>query len=95
MLKAAGVTVTGIDPTPAMLETARFGDPSATIARPRRTSSEFDRRVFDLVVSYLTRSTSSNFRTAIREMTRVLKPGGALLIANLTGFTSACAEQAG
>ena len=26
-------------------------------------------------------------------MTRVLKPGGTLLIANLSGFTSACAEQ--
>ena len=35
----------------------------------------------------------ADFRTAIGEMARVLKPGGSLLVANLTGFTSACANQ--
>jgi SAM-dependent methyltransferase len=35
----------------------------------------------------------ADFRTAIGEMARVLKPGGALLIANLNGFASAGAAQ--
>ena len=45
------------------------------------------------MVSYLTLVDIADFRTAIGEMTRVLKPGGSLLIANLTGFTSAGAAQ--
>ena len=53
----------------------------------------FETASFDLVVSYLTLVDIPDFRTAIREMTRVLKHGGSLLIANLTGFTSACADQ--
>ena len=62
---------------------------------PAAPSSLNSRASFDLVVSYLTLVDIADFRTAIGEMTRVLKPGGALLIANLTGFTSACAERDG
>jgi hypothetical protein len=45
------------------------------------------------VVSYLTLIDIADFRVAIKEMVRVLKVGGSLLIANLTGFTSACAAE--
>ena len=39
MLKAAGVSVTGIDPTPQLLETARQRDPIRRLpARPRRAA---------------------------------------------------------
>ena len=93
MLKAAGVSVTGIDPTPQLLETARQRDPSGDYRPGRAEQLEFETASFDLVVSYLTLVDIPDFRTAIREMTRVLKHGGSLLIANLTGFTSACADQ--
>src|ERR1700712_5513075 len=93
MLKAAHVNVIGIDPTPQLLEEARRRDPSGDYRSGKAEELPFEAASFDLVVSYLTLVDIVDFRTAIREMTRVLKPAGALLIANLTGFTSACAAQ--
>ena len=40
---------------------------------------EFEAASFDLVVSYLTLIDIADFRAAIDEMARVLKPGGSLL----------------
>src|SRR5581483_7723638 len=54
---------------------------------------EFPVASFDLVVSYLSLIDIADFRSALGEMSRVLRPGGSLLIANLTGFTTACAAQ--
>jgi SAM-dependent methyltransferase len=93
MLKAAGVHATGIDPTPVFLETARKRDPSGDYRPGRAEQLDFADGAFDLVVSYITLVDIADFRTAIREMARVVKPGGSVLIANLTGFTSACAAQ--
>jgi SAM-dependent methyltransferase len=93
MLKLAGVRTTGIDPTPQLLETARRRDPFGDYRFGRAEQLEFRAASFDLVVSYLTLIDIADFRKAIGEMARVLKPGGSLLIANLTGFTSACAAQ--
>jgi SAM-dependent methyltransferase len=93
MLKAAGVTAIGIDPTRQLLEAARQRDPHGDYRIGSAEQLEFEIASFDLVVSYLTLVDIADFRTALGEMARVLKPGGSLLIANLTGFTSACAEQ--
>ena len=89
MLKAAGVAATGIDPTRQLLEVARQRDPTGDYRSGNAEQLEFEAASFDLVVSYLTLIDIVDFRTAINEMARVLKPGGSLLIANLTGFTSA------
>lgn len=93
MLKSAGVKPVGIEPTPQLLETAHRRDPTGDYRSGRAERLEFDDASFDLVVSYLTLLDIPDFRTAISEMTRVLKPGGSLLIANLTGFASAGAAQ--
>lgn len=93
MLKAAGISATGIDPTRPLLETARRRDPSGDYRFGRAEQLEFEAGTFDLVVSYITLIDIADFRAAIGEMARVVKPGGSLLIANLTGFTSACANQ--
>ena len=93
VLKAAGVSPIGIEPTAALLETARLRDPTGDYRRGRAEALEFPDASFDLVVSYITLVDIPDFRAAIREMARVLKPGGSLLIANLNGFTSAGAEQ--
>ena len=49
----------------------------------------FDAVVFSEVIEHLAGSPLP----ALREMARVLRPGGSLLMANLTGFTSACCDR--
>ncbi|WP_407181044.1 class I SAM-dependent methyltransferase [Bradyrhizobium sp. STM 3562] len=93
LLNAAGIHTTGIDPTPALLETARRRDPAGDYRLGRAERLEFGPASFDLVVSYVTLVDIADFRAAIAEMARVLEPGGSLLIANLTGFVSARANE--
>jgi SAM-dependent methyltransferase len=93
MLKAAGVRTTGIDPTPAMIEAAQKRDPAGDYRLGRAERLEFSDACFDLVVSYITLVDISDFRAAICEMARVLRPGGSLLMANLTGYISACIDR--
>jgi SAM-dependent methyltransferase len=76
-----------------LLETARQRDPSGDYRLGRAEQLAFDDASFDLVVSYVTLVDIPDYRAGIREMARVLKPGGSLLIANLTGFASACADR--
>jgi SAM-dependent methyltransferase len=92
MLRARGIAVTGIDPTETLLRTARERDPEGDYRKGRAEALEFADASFDLVVSYLTLIDIPDIRRAIPQMARVLKPGGTLLIANLNGFVSACAD---
>ncbi|MGC2767645.1 MAG: class I SAM-dependent methyltransferase, partial [Candidatus Acidiferrum sp.] len=45
---------------------------------------------FDLVISYLSLIDIRDMQAAISEMARVLNPDGAVLIANLNSFNTAC-----
>src|SRR5579859_143887 len=93
MLRSAGVKATGIDPTRQLLELARERDPCGDYRLGRAERLEFTDASFDLAVSYITLIDIPDFRAAIREVARVLRPGGSLLMANLTGFTSACGDR--
>ncbi len=93
LLKSMGIAPTGIDPTAHLLKVARERDPSGDYRAGRAEEMEFASASFDLVISYITLIDIPDFRAAIREMARVVRPGGAELIANLTGFTSAGAAQ--
>jgi ubiquinone/menaquinone biosynthesis C-methylase UbiE len=79
MLSAAGLAATGIDPTGPLIETARQREPSGDYRLGEAGELEFEAASFDLVVSYLTLIDIADFRAAIDEMARVLKPGGSLL----------------
>ena len=89
MLKACGVRTVGIDPTEALLRQARERDPEGDYRPGRAERLEFADASFDLVVSYLTLIDIPDIGAAIPEMARVLRPGGTLLIANLTSFSTA------
>lgn len=92
VLRKHGVAATGIDPTPELLAYARKKDPGGEYAEGVAEKLPYSDRSFDLVVSYLTLIDIPDYRAAIREMARVLRPGGTLLIANLTSFSTAVTE---
>ena len=89
MLRSDGVEAVGLDPTAALLAAARERDPTGRYVDGRAEELPFDDGEFDLVVSCCSLIDIPDHVRAIREMARVLAPGGTLLIANLNGFVSA------
>jgi predicted TPR repeat methyltransferase len=76
MLRAKGIPVVGIDPTEELLAAARRRDSRGEYQIARAESLPFPDASFDLVVSYLTLIDIADFRTALKEMVRVLVPQG-------------------
>ena len=89
MLTSHGVDVVGVDPTPALIAAARRRDVSGVYLEARAERLPFRNERFDLVISYLSLIDIPDIQAAVSEMARVLNPGGALLIANLTSFNTA------
>lgn len=88
MLADRGAIVTGIDPTQDLIEAAkgRHGNIDFRIAGGENLP--FEDATFDLVVCYLVLIDIPDFRAAIAEMARVLRPGGKLVVANLQSFAT-------
>lgn len=89
MLRARGIAAIGLDPTKALLDEARMRDPQGDYRAGRAESLPLPDGTCDLVVSYLSLIDIPDAAAAIAEMTRVLTPGGRLLIANLNPFFTA------
>lgn len=92
MLNDMGIAATGLDPTKALLAEARRRDATGAYVEGVAEAPPFPDAAFGLVVSYLTLIDIPGLEPAIAEMSRVLKPGGRLLIANLTNFITAGVE---
>lgn len=92
VLSEGGFDVTGIDPTSALLAQARARDSRSAYVEGVAERLPFADATFSLLVSYLSLIDIPNIQAAISEMARVLSPGGALLIANINGFNSACSD---
>ena len=88
MMAARGITTTGLDPVPQMIQTASERDPTGTYVQGFAEDMPFPDQSFDLVVSYLSLIDIDDAEKALSEMARVLAPGGRLLIANLTSFST-------
>ncbi|MEO9469621.1 class I SAM-dependent methyltransferase [Parasphingorhabdus sp.] len=89
MLQDRGMSGSGIDPVPSLIETAQERDSRGDYAVGFGEKLVFDDASFDLTIAYLSLIDIEDFRAAIAEMARVTKPGGFLLIANLTSFFTA------
>jgi len=91
MLAKEGAAVTGIDPTPLLTAAAHERHPGGEYALAMSERLPYATNSFDLVVSYVSLVDTPDYRGAIDEAARVLRPGGRFLIANL-GFVSASPE---
>lgn len=89
MLASMGARVVGIDPTESLVASARGrgGGPRYEVCRAEKLP--FPDCTFDYVVCYLVLIDIKDFRRAIAEIARVLKPGGQIVVSNLTSFTTA------
>jgi ubiquinone/menaquinone biosynthesis C-methylase UbiE len=72
-----GWTVTGIDLSPAQLELARSR--GVEVVEADAASLPFEDETFDAAVSIFTHTDVDDFAAVIREVTRVLRPGGRLV----------------
>lgn len=91
-LTAAGAHVVGLDPIPALLARCRELDAIGTYVLASGERLPVASNGFDLAVAYLTLIDIPDFRAAIREMARALRPGGRLIVANLTGINTSNPE---
>jgi 2-polyprenyl-3-methyl-5-hydroxy-6-metoxy-1,4-benzoquinol methylase len=89
MMRAEGIATTGIDPTAALVQHARSLDPSGDYRIERAETFDLGEGAFDLVVSYLTLIDIDDLDGSVRNMARALRPGGVVLVANLTSFVTA------
>jgi len=88
MMAARGARVVGIDPTVPFLEHASIGDPRQDFVRAVGEHLPLQSDSFDLAVTYLTLIDIPDFRAAIKEIARVLRPGGQVIVANLNPFAT-------
>ena len=86
MLAARGAVVTGFDPCRALVAAATARHPAGKYLIASAEDIPFPSATFDLAVCYLVLIDVPDFRRAILEMARVLKPGGRLVVANLVSF---------
>jgi ubiquinone/menaquinone biosynthesis C-methylase UbiE len=81
-----------MDPTAALIAAVRARDPGGVYFEAEAERLPLRDDSFDLVVSYLSLIDIPDVEAAIREMTRVLQPGGSMLIASLNSFDTACCD---
>lgn len=79
---ACGLVATGVEPAPAMLDSARRNAPGCEVSQGVATALPFPDESFDLVfeievLRYLHRE---DVRTALSEARRVLRPGGRIFV---------------
>jgi SAM-dependent methyltransferase len=83
MLQEQGATTVGLDPTEPLLARAKERDPGGTYVKGSGEQLPFEDDFFDVVAFYLTLIDIPDYRKAIQEAARVLKPGGQMVIGNL------------
>ena len=83
LVSELSLDVTGVDPTEELLVVAREKG-GGTYVNARAEELPFWDNEFDLVVFYLSLIDIAGLLQAIREATRVLKPGGHVLVGNLS-----------
>lgn len=78
-LAARGHRVVGLDVSPTMLEAAREADPSGEYIHANIAHLPFDDGAADLAIAFMSLMDTDDMPGAVREIARVLEPGGTLI----------------
>ena len=87
-LSERGAAPVGIDPTPALLDVARTRHPEGEYVECGAEAMPFEDGAFEVVVSYVSLCDIPDYRAAIAEQARVLKPGGRMVVALHNAFVT-------
>ncbi len=87
MLEARGLATTGVDPTAALIERARALHPQGDYRVEGAETMTVG--AHDLVACYLSLIDMPDLDAALTRIVAAIRPGGHLLIANLTAFNTA------
>lgn len=87
-LKNKGAVVTGIDPVPKFIQRARSLDSESSYVEGRAEALPFAKGSFDMTLSYLSFVDIADLKAAASEITRVLRPGGKLIIVTISNLAS-------
>lgn len=88
-LKALGHQVIGVDASPSLVEAARAADPSMDVRIADAAALPLDDASADLAVAFMSLHDIDAMRTAVRDIARVLEPGGTLCFAIVHPINSA------
>jgi SAM-dependent methyltransferase len=89
MLGQRGIAVTGVDPTAALIAQARALDPTGDYRIEPADAMSVAPASQDLAVCYLSLIDMPDLDAALAAIVAAIRPGGHLLIANLTAFNTA------
>jgi SAM-dependent methyltransferase len=88
-LKAAGHTVVGVDTSPTLVAAARAADPAIPVHLTDVSAIPLDDGEADLAVAFMSLHDFDALNPALREIARVLEPGGRLCLAVVHPLNSA------
>jgi ubiquinone/menaquinone biosynthesis C-methylase UbiE len=88
-LHALGHRVVGVDGSPAMIAAAREADPEGEYVEADAAELPFEDGSADLVISFMALMDMDDMAVAVRELGRVLEPGGLLVAAVVHPINSA------
>ncbi len=91
-MKQHGASVTGIEPTEALLRRASELDGESEYILGKGEDLPFPDASFDVAVFYLVLLDIPDYRQAVREAARVLKSGGRIVVADMQSFITASPE---
>jgi SAM-dependent methyltransferase len=89
MLKECGAETIGLDCTRQLIEEAQKRDSTGNYIVGDAVQLPFLTASFDLCISYIALVDIQDYRRAIAEMARVLKPGGRVIFSNLQPYATA------